>query len=934
MNDELPNLPRFLRMGVRHPRQSLLLILLVSLAAIVGALRINIDTSLDRLIRQDGIDRQAYLHVAREFGSDQRSFIYLRDEQLWSPEKLAALEQLHEALRRLPFVERIDDIFTAPTVKALDGQLRSHPLLLTAPADEQAAARARQDAISNSLAVRNIVSADGKAIAIGISIREKYVGSDVAEVGESLEKILGPARAKFSTLMHIGPSPTEAAMRQGLQHDLRVLLPTAGLATAIAVALICGSLTAAAATLAAGALTLLWTFGMMGYAGIPLTLLTATLPPLILVIVTIQIVRMNYSGMPGKPASLDLGGLPDRRQRNEFMARNFGMPFLATVATVTLGFAFNAFTDIRPIRDFGIVAAFAMFASGFVTILLVPALYALLGTRRMSFRRLPLIDGFALQASNLVGLLRHRAMTWVILLAAIACGALVQQAGSLQITSEPLAFFRPNHPLVQTADRMHDDLTGARVFYITLDANADGAFRDPANLKRLSEIQAFIAKQHVFDRSFSLADLIAQANQEAAGGRPDAYTIPPSRKLIGQYLLLYPRAALEAYVSHDLRRANIAVRHNVRESSRLNQNLRELRQVVAGYAGPNMVTSIVGENLLINATADSLLADLAMVSAAILVLVFVGVSLMYTSIKGGIIALVPSVLPMLIVLGGMRILEIPVSTTTVLIAIIIICVAIDGTLHLFSRYSELCRHSHDYHQAVVETLKHEAAPMTAISLALAAGCSVLAFSDFALIAQFGTLAAAAMMVALFANLVVTPLVMSRIRLVGLYEILAMSMQREALVNSPLFRGLTNYQIRKTILISELCKYQDGELLIEQGTRGRSMFLVVGGQLEVLRRDDAGDRRHALLGPGDVFGEIGFVNSTFRTADVRAMGPVSVLRFDYDRLENDLMFFPHIMAKLNFNISGILGRRLAEVVEEYQPPPPVPASAAGSPAPGA
>jgi predicted RND superfamily exporter protein len=183
MNDELPNLPRFLRMGVRHPRQSLLLILLVSLAAIVGALRINIDTSLDRLIRQDGIDRQAYLHVAREFGSDQRSFIYLRDEQLWSPEKLAALEQLHEALRRLPFVERIDDIFTAPTVKALDGQLRSHPLLLTAPADEQAAARARQDAISNSLAVRNIVSADGKAIAIGISIREKYVGSDVAEVG-------------------------------------------------------------------------------------------------------------------------------------------------------------------------------------------------------------------------------------------------------------------------------------------------------------------------------------------------------------------------------------------------------------------------------------------------------------------------------------------------------------------------------------------------------------------------------------------------------------------------------------------------------------------------------------------------------------------------------------------------------------------------------
>jgi hypothetical protein len=36
-----------------------------------------------------------------------------------------------------------------------------------------------------------------------------------------------------------------------------------------------------------------------------------------------------------------------------------------------------------------------------------------------------------------------------------------------------------------------------------------------------------------------------------------------------------------------------------------------------------------------------------------------------------------------------------------------------------------------------------------------------------------------------------------------------------------------------------------------------------------------------------------------------------------------------MAKLNFNISGILGRRLAEVVEEYQPPPSLPAGDASA-----
>lgn len=928
MTDDSMDLPRFLRVGTRHPGRVLMLILFFSVAALLGIMRIKTDTSLDRLIKQDGNDRQAYLHVAREFGSDQRSFIYVRDDQLWSPEKIALLERLHEDLRRLPFVERIDDLFTSPTVTSSDGQLHSHALLLAAPSDEHGAGRARQAAIGNPIAAKNLVSEDGKSIAIGIAIREKYSGSDVAEVGEKLEKVLAPVRPRFSTLVHIGPAPTEAGMQEGLRHDLRILLPAAALAAACIIFLLCRSLSAAAITLMVAALTLIWTLGMMGYAGIPLTILSATLPGLILVVITIKMIRMTYDGndraSPGRkedaPRELD--------QSNEFMKRNFGLPFLATVGAMALGFGFNVFSDIRPIRDFGVVAAFAMLASGLITILVVPALYTQYGSRLLNFRRIAVIDIFADLASRAIGLLRRRITAWIILLAALALSGLIQRAGDLHISTDPLGFFRSHHPLVEAADRMHQDLAGVSVFYITLDANAPGAFRDPANLKRISDIQAFITKQHVFDRSTSLVNLIAQANQEAAGGRPDAFSVPPSRKLLGQYLLLYPPQALEPYISHDLRRANIVVRHNIRESSRLNQHLRELRQAVSSYAGPTMVTAVVGENLLINDAADRLIMDLAKVCAAILIFVFIGVSLMYTSIKGGIVALVPCGLPMLVILGGMRILEMPVSTATVVVAIIIIGVAVDGTLHLFSRYSELCRHTHDYRQAMVDAMKHETAALVAISLALAAIFATLAFSDFALISQFAILTAVAMTVALFANLLMTPLIMSRIRLVGLYEILAMSMQRDTLVKSPLFHGMSDYQIRKTILISELCRFKESECLIEQGTRGRSMYLVISGHLEVMRRDDSGGRRQALLGPGDVFGEIGFVNSTYRTADVRALDEVAVLRFDYDRLESNLMLFPHIMAKLNFNISGILGRRLAEVVEEYEAPP---APAAGSPA---
>jgi uncharacterized protein len=116
------------------------------------------------------------------------------------------------------------------------------------------------------------------------------------------------------------------------------------------------------------------------------------------------------------------------------------------------------------------------------------------------------------------------------------------------------------------------------------------------------------------------------------------------------------------------------------------------------------------------------------------------------------------------------------------------------------------------------------------------------------------------------------------------------------------------------LIADRREFWRGEYVIRQGNVGRHMYLVISGQLEVVRHDDDSEQRLALLKPGDVFGEIGLVHDTCRIADVRAVEDVVVLLIDHDKLRRNLLLFPHIMARLNFNISGILGKRLAEFVE--------------------
>jgi predicted RND superfamily exporter protein len=910
---------RFLRIGIDYPLASLVFLLLVSLLAASGISRITIDTGPDRLLPREGPERQAYLQVAREFGSDNRSFILLRDEQLWTPAKLQALEHLHHELRQLPFVERIDDLFTTRSVRSVDGRLQSQPLLVAAPSSAAEADRARLAAQEDPIAARNVISADGRVLAIGVSVRERDRSSSGLEINAALEGVLASARTHFPSLVQVGPSRIEAELRQSLVRDMGVLAPASALVLLIVVFGFFRSAFAAVTALVVAALSLLWTFGMAAHAGIPVNILFAMLPSLVAVLGVVVTLRLISGYHHGLNLDTDPNSQERRARAVEVMLRKLGTPTLLLVLTMAFGFACTAFSGIPLVRDFGLAATFAVLANALIAVLLIPLLYAAFGPRQARPPAFSAAGWFSGRMARFSGMLHLRPAQWVLALATVLFAVLVQQSVGLRISNDPLSFFRADRPLVRESLRMQEEVAGARVFYITLDARAEGGFRDPGNLQRLANIQAFIAKQQVFDRSLSLADIVSQTNQQAAGGRLEAYRIPPSRKLVSQYLLLQPLQYLEPYVSHDFRRANIVVRHNVRDSSTLNRHIRELRKAVVHYAGPGIATVVAGENLLIGAAADQLLQGQAAALAALLVFGFVAVSLMFTSIKGGFIVLMPSVLTILVILGSMAIAGVPLSAGTMMVAVVAIGIAVEGTIHLFSRYTELCRGATNYDAVVIETVKQESAPMIAVSLALAAGFGVLLFSEFAPLAQFGALAAGAMLFSVFANLLITPL-MSRIRLVGLYEILAMSMPRETLEGSLLFHGMSAYQIRKTILLSELREYRHGERLIEQGTMGRSMYLVVEGQIEVMRHDGAVTMRRALLGPGEVFGEIGFVHEAYRTADVRALGAVSVLRFDHNRLQKDLALFPHIMAKLNFNISGILGKRLAEMVEAHHASP--------------
>lgn len=901
---------QFLLLGIRHRAVVATILGVLTLLAAAGLPRLTVDTGFDSLIPASDPARQVYQRVMSEFGSDNKTIIYIRDANLWTPEKLARVESLHRAIERLADVTRVDSLFTLHTVDSSGGRISARPVLAGAPTTVEQAQAARESALANPLYLGNFFSSDGNVMAMVVSAVNTEEDPEFSRrLYLALETTLEKQRSGFEQLTQVGPPRITVELKDSLFEDFIILGPLSALILVVSIVLFLRSWMAAAIPLITAGVTIVWTFGLLGWLGIPINILSAMLPSLIIVIGSTEDTHMTAAFFRGL---LEQDGEDPRDAAIRYMAKNLGVPVVLTVLTTVLGFASNLFTDIGLIQQFAFASTFAMFANGVVTMLLVPMLLSWLGPERRDD-----VEQTAAHAlpDRIMTLFRHfqshhpRATLGV---TALMCGFFVWQASSLYVTNDPLSYFPEDRPLIQDTRRIHDDLAGIKVFFIALDAGVENAFQRPDNIARLADIQKFMDKQGGFDRSISLADHLTYVNREFHGGY-EHLTLPKTRQLIAQYLMFFQRGDLDSYVSHDYSRANIVVRHNISDSHTLNGYIEELEEVVLSIAGPDMKVNIVGENLMVNNAAETLMVGQVKSLITLLVMIFLIMSAMFTSFKGGAIALIPAVIPIAMMFGVMGLLDIPLNPGTAMVAVIAIGIAVDGTIHLLARYNEKCRRTSDYLAAVNEAVEEEAPPLIVSSLALALGFGILLFSNFTVVAQFGALAAATMLFSIFANLMITPIVMARVRLVGLYQILGMKVDQEVLENSPLFRDMTEYQRRKAILISELNEFQAGDLLVQQDTVGRSMYLILSGQAEVVRRDGGQSRTLATLHAGQVFGEVGYIREMQRTADVRALTPLTALRFDYERMQKDLKFFPNIVAKLNFNISYILGERLADMV---------------------
>lgn len=893
-------------------------LVMVSVAALFALPRLTIDRSDDRLIDTSAPGWRDFVRMQEDFGAEQTLIIYLRADDLWTEARLKQLQQLAFDLEDQPEILAVSSLLSATNIRDKGEYVDAGPLATVIPRNPARIAELRDDAAYSPVMRRNFISDDGHATAINLSYEARPGDPDwELEIHDIVERLVAPLRGDFDVAFQLGRPRLNVEIGRGLTHDLRTLIPLALAILVVVIALFLKSLRVVPIPLVTAALSVLWTLGFMAMTGIPVTLLTAMIPALVIVIGAVEDVHLVASyleGLDGAPA--DGAAVPaslTRAQAIAHMARQVGLPVLITSITTMVGFAANVLTEIPLIFEFAVASAFAMFANFVVTVLTVPLLLAWFGPRTSRLRHaggMPGgVIGLIVRTVEAVGGRAPLLVVAATLMLLVWFGAKVFD---IRVNNDPLSYFPADHAFVHDAERVHHDLAGLHVFSVVLRADEPDYFRTPRGLKTIAAVQALLDNQGLYDKTLSLATLLALMHQEMNAGNARYFRISEQQEDIDLYLSTLARPDLEPFVTEDFRTARISVRHNVSDSVRLNASVDELRRIAANVVGDRVEVAFTGKNLMVNRAAASLVEGQITSLALVLAIIFVLFSVLYTSWLAGLLALVPNVIPIVLNFGLMGWLGVPLNPGTAMVAAIAIGIAVDDTIHLMTRFGAESKRHIDEREAVRHTVRGEAVPIVSTSLALALGFAALALSDFSVVAQFGLLAAATMIYAALADLLLMPILLMHLRLATVWDIIALELDREVLVSCPLFRGMSRFEVKKVVVLSDIEQFAPGEVIIEQGSVSRGMYVVLKG------RGAVGLERDGLwldideVGPGDIVGEIGFSgDGVERTATVTAVEPMTVVRLDAESAHRGLRFYPRIAASLHRNISNVLGTRLVE-----------------------
>lgn len=761
------------RLVVVWPRTLLLLFAGISLAALAVlvrpsplGLRLSIDPSTELLLPRGDPGVEVYRRAIVDFGDDQIFVVAMECDDVFRAEHLAALRRVSDAISRIDGVRSVTSLVKVTSFRYVPEEdwIEVRPFIEEVPSDPAALAELRARALADPSFRRNLISDDGRTTALNVSFKPmtdlEFIAAGIDAQIRAILDLETSANRRFYVS---GRPHVKSQMYDTMTRDLAVLIPVVIAVVAFILALVAGTVRGVALPMLTVGVAILWTFGAIAYLERPLTVLTVLLAPTLVAIGSVYGVHVvnRYE------EELDRGG--GRTEVALRTALEMRVPVLIAGVTTMIGFAALLISDVPAVFEIGAFSILGVASVTLMSLSVVPALLALLSPRRGGARgpaRLAARLGRVLDA-GLAALARASSAHSGRIIAGFGALTLlaIVAVPRVVIDTDYLSFFDADTQVRRDFARINELLAGVVPLYVVLEGSGPGAFREPELLREMEGLESRIGALPGVSRTLSFLDGLRSLNRAIEGGDPAAQRLPDTRAAAAELFFMLPKADLLRFSTVDQSAANLIVRTGQVGSAAMRELTGRIRAELDNGALPaSLKASVTGHAVLLNRAADGVARSqprtVTLAALAIFVLLAVGLR----SVKLGLVAMIPNVVPVLFFFGVLGLGAAPLSLPTSLIGSVALGIAIDATAHYLVRYRKERSDGATPAAAVARAHLGVGRPVAIAALMLTFGFLSVAASEFATLRQFGILTAFTMAMCAAADLVLLPAILVRWRL--------------------------------------------------------------------------------------------------------------------------------------------------------------------------
>ncbi len=741
-----------------------LLILLLAATAFMGyhASKVQLSYEFTNAIPTDNPKYIDYQTFRKQFGEDGNLMVIgIKTDKFFEQGFFNDYAALVHQLEKVKAVENVLSIPGAVNLvkDTVTGQLKVVKLVPDNGAANVADVKA---AFYNLPFYRGFLyNADSNAYLMALRIDKQVLNSknrkDVVNEIVALSDAFGK---KYNTDMHYSGLPLiRTMMAAQVQSEMRLFLIMSFILTAVILALFFRSFAVVLASMLVVAVGVVWSLGTIVLLGYKITLLTALIPPLIVVIGIPNCVYLlnKYHSEYNKHGNKAKGLLR--------MVDRMGIVTLFTNLTAAIGFGVFYFTKSAILKEFGLVAGINIMAIFVISLVFIPALFSFLPPPKAKHTNY-LDSGWMnrLLSTLTTWVFGHRVTIYVITIAVCvfsvigilrlnSVGHIVDDLPKEAKVYQDLKFFEKN-------------FRGVMPLEIVIDTKKKrGAVALPV-LQKMDELTTYLKQFPEIGHALSVTEGIKFARQAYYDGDSSSYGVP--NMFDGAFIQPYLTAKgdkksmfnklLLSFMDSTKQKTRISINMADVGSKRLPVLLDSIRPKTleifdtAKYNVTFTGTSIVfleGSKFIINSLRDSLILAFIMIFGCMIAL--------FRSWRILLISMVINIVPLLITAGIMGWVGIPIKPSTVLVFSVALGITIDVTIRFLVNFKqELARHDDDIAVTVKRTIHDTGLSIIYTSLILIAGFGVFALSQFDGTKSLGYLTSLTLLLAMVTNLTLQP----------------------------------------------------------------------------------------------------------------------------------------------------------------------------------